>query len=155
MQTAREVNRLAMLHYEYHLDDSGQPHKKTLPTPEQAEDYVQCVRMLQHYYENIEPLSDEQLKELETKREMYDTLHLDMRNTVFEENGKKGLKSAMGKLLVPALYDAFPELYDDTIYKGWGVQLVQSCSCWWQIWIGSICLRKKQESEHADYSMQI
>lgn len=85
MQTAREVNRLAMLHYEYHLDDSGQPHKKTLPTPEQAEDYVQCARMLQHYYENIEPLSDEQLKELETKRGMYDTLHLDMRNTVFED----------------------------------------------------------------------
>lgn len=120
MQTAREVNRLAMLHYEYHYDENGEPHKRTLPTPEQAEDYVQCVRMLQHYYENIEPLSDEQLKELETKREMYDALHLDMRNTVFEENGKKGLKSATGKLLVPALYDAFPELYDDTIYRGWG-----------------------------------
>jgi len=109
-----------MLHYEYHYDENGEPHKRTLPTPEQAEDYAKCVRLLQLYYENIEPLTDEQVKEFETKRDMYDSLNLDMRNIVFAENGKKGLKSATGKLLVPALYDAFPELYDDTIYRGWG-----------------------------------
>lgn len=36
---------------------------------------------------------------------------------VFEENGKRGVKDVLGKILVPAMYDDFPEIYC-SVFRG-------------------------------------
>jgi len=125
MKTAAEINSWAMKHYEYYREFAPINRKqRVMPTPEQAADYTRIVHTLQCYYENNYPfgmkqLSHDEAEELERRKSEYQDLALDMRDVLFEENGKKGLMSVIGITLVPAMFDEFPERYDD-IYKGWG-----------------------------------
>ena len=87
------------------------------PTEEQAREYVKCVKTLQCYYEGIrvegiEKISMDEYPAFSKKEEEFAEMALDMRDIIFEENGKVGLRRVTGELLVPALFDEIPERYD-------------------------------------------
>ncbi len=115
---AEYINKLVLVGYEEYQPYSDVPAKKRVkPTEEQAREYVKCVKTLQCYYENrypegIERITPDEYPELSKKEEEFAEMALDMRDIIFEENGKVGLRSVTGEVLVPALFDEIPERYD-------------------------------------------
>ena len=117
-RTAEYINKLVLVGYEVYQPYSDVPAKiRVKPTEEQAREYWKCVKTLQCYYENrypegIERITDDEYPELSKKEEEFAAMALDMRDVVFEENGKVGLRRVTGEVLVPALFDEIAERYD-------------------------------------------
>lgn len=117
-RTAESINKFVLANYEEYQPYSDVPAKKRVkPTEEQAREYVKCVKTLQCFYENrypegMEKISWDEYHVLSKKEEEFAEMALDMRDVVFEENGKVGLRSVTGELLVPAIFDEIPERYD-------------------------------------------
>ena len=117
-RTAEYINKLVLVGYEEYQPYSDVPVKiRVKPTQEQAREYVKCVKTLQCYYENrypegIKKISWEEYQVLSKKEDEFADMALDMRDVIFEENGKVGLRSVTGELLVPAIFDEIPERYD-------------------------------------------
>lgn len=65
-------------------------------------------------------LAHEEFDEANRLQEAYYQLEedYDLFDKEFEENGKIGLKEVTGKILVPAMYQGFPEVYSYTIKRG-------------------------------------
>ena len=106
--TAEQVHFLTMNEFEYWWDNAQKRWRgKTLPTKEQAQDYVECVKMLRAYYCNEYPkgmqrISSEDSKRLEEKVSHYRGLHLDMRDVPLQgPHGMQGLQRVTGEVLVP------------------------------------------------------
>lgn len=117
-RTAEYINKYVLVGYEEYLPYSDVPAKKrVMPTEEQAREYVNCVKALQCYYEGIrvegiEKISMDEYPTFSKKEDEFANMALDMRDVIFEENGKVGLRRVTGELLVPALFDEIPERYD-------------------------------------------
>jgi hypothetical protein len=117
-RTAEFINKFVLLGYEEYQRYSDVPAKKRVkPTEEQAREYVKCVKTLQYFYEGvrfegIEKISWDEYPAFSKKEEEFAEMALDMRDVIFEENGKVGLRRVTGEVLVPALFDEIPERYD-------------------------------------------
>ena len=117
-RTAEYINKFVLANYEEYQPYSDVPAKKRVkPTEEQAKEYWKCVKTLQCYYEGIrvegiEKISMDEYPAFSKKEEKFAEMALDMRDIIFEENGKVGLRRVTGELLVPALFDEIPERYD-------------------------------------------
>lgn len=115
--TAWEIHEMAMKDLEKcetSIDDSIV--QRNIPTLEQARTYVDCEYKLNCYWrrkypEGIIPISYEESEELFKRKMEYDVMALDMRDVIFEEDGKKGLRRVTGEIVVPPLFDDFPERY--------------------------------------------
>lgn len=96
--TAWEIHEMAMKDLEKcetSIDDSIV--QRNIPTLEQARTYVDCEYKLNCYWrrkypEGIIPISYEESEELFKRKMEYDVMALDMRDVIFEEDGKKGLR---------------------------------------------------------------
>ncbi len=117
-RTADFINKFVLVSYEEYQPYSDVPAKKRVkPTEEQAKEYVKCVKTLQYFYEGarfegVEEISWDKIPALSKKEEELAEMALDMRDVIFEENGKVGLRRVTGEVLVPALFDEIPERYD-------------------------------------------
>jgi len=125
LMTAKELNEGVLRSYSMYQCNDGFSWKwlpRVKPTPEQAADYIHCVRSLELYYEGRnQELTEDDADDMECRVEKYDCLCLDMRDVIFEENGKVGLKNLLGQTLVPAEFDAIQETYS-CIDKRWGMK---------------------------------
>ena len=117
-RTAENINRSVLKGYLVFQPYSDDPFKlRVKPTKEVAEAYVNCVKTLQCFYDNhscegVKRITWEDSQVLSQKEEEFDAMGLDMRDVVFEENGKVGLRRVTGEVVVPALFDEIPERYD-------------------------------------------
>ena len=117
-RTAEYVNKFVLVSYEEYQPYSDVPAKKrVMPTEEQAREYVKCVKTLQYFYEGtrferVEKISWDEISALSKKEEEFAEMALDMRDVIFEENEKVGLRRVTGEVLVPAIFDEIPERYD-------------------------------------------
>ena len=117
-RTAEYINKFVLVSYEEYQPYSDVPAKKrVMPTEEQAREYVKCVKTLQYFYEGtrfegVEKISWDEISALSKKEEEFAEMALDMRDVIFEENEKVGLRRVTGEVLVPALFDEIPERYD-------------------------------------------
>ena len=120
-RTAKEVHDSVIRNDDYYsfydddLDDFVEIKRKT-PTLEQANAFIEitnkqrnymidtCCGRMKYDFDEGERLS----KELDKFEEMA----LDMRDVIFTENGKQGLRRVTGELLVPPIFDSIPERYD-------------------------------------------
>ena len=106
--TAEQIHFLTMNEAQYWWDSNQKRWRgRTRPTKEQAQDYVECVKMLRAYYSNEYPkgmkrITSQESKRLEEKVSHYRELHLDMRDVPVQgPHGKQGLQRVTGELLVP------------------------------------------------------
>lgn len=117
-RTAEFINKKVLKGYPVFQPYSDDPFRLRIkPTEEQAREYAKCVITLQCFYENRYPegterITREEYPALLKKEEEFAEMALDMRDVIFEENGKVGLRRVTGELLVPALFDEIPERYD-------------------------------------------
>lgn len=117
-RTAEFINKKVLKGYPVFQPYSDNPFRlRVKPTEEQAKEYVKCVKTLKCFYENRYPEGSERITREEypallKKEEEFAETALDMRDVIFEENGKVGLRRVTGELLVPALFDEIPERYD-------------------------------------------
>ena len=117
-RTAEYINKLVLVGYEEYQPYSDVPAKKRVkPTDEQAKEYVKCVKTLQYFYEGIRlegiaEISWDEYPAFSMKEEEFAEMAFDMRDVIFEENGKVGLRRVTGEVLVPAIFDEIPERYD-------------------------------------------
>lgn len=134
-RTADFINKFVLVSYEEYQPYSDVPAKiRVKPTEEQAREYVKCVKTLLCYYENrypegIESITPDEYHELSKKEEEFAEMALDMRDVIFEENGKVGLRRVTGEVLVPALFDEIPERYDcisEIKYPCWRIPVVRN-----------------------------
>ena len=119
LETAEQVHHHAM---------SDEADKKRIPTKEEAEDFIRCVYLLIYYYSNSYPkgvthLTEKEMKATRKKERTYDIARLDMRDVIFSENGKQGLRRATGDIVVPPVFDAIGERYNviSIIRESWGM----------------------------------
>ena len=118
-RTAQEVHESAYddiySFYDDDLDDFVEVKRK-IPTMEQANAFIEIVNKQRNYMIDtccgrLEYDFDEG-ERLSKGVDRFKKMALDMRDVVFSENGKQGLRRANGKLLVPAIFDSIPETYD-------------------------------------------
>ena len=126
-ETAEQVNRYAQQHastfYNRKSDAIGDGDilPRHMPTAEQTKEYISVSKSLHLYYEGRLHLTDKEAHKMRKTLEEYQNMELDMRDVVYEEDGKVGIKDLEGNILVPALFDAIPELYVNRhIDDGWG-----------------------------------
>jgi len=118
--TAKRLHDKVMEDWSMYYDAaSDQWCPRVKPTKEQAEDYIRCVNRLKTYYENN--LSDEDYEDMQRIIKEYESLNLDMRDVVFEDGYKVGVKNLLGKAIVPAEFDEIPETYS-CIDTRWGMK---------------------------------
>jgi hypothetical protein len=131
-RTAEYINKWAIKGYLVFRPYSDDPYRlRVKPTAEVAKAYVDCASIIQYHYENVFPegmerLSPEEHQNLFKKEEEFSAMGLDMRDEVFEENGKVGLRRVTGEVVVPALFDEIPEQYDyiGIIHDSWELDCV-------------------------------
>lgn len=123
--TAERINADVQTGYGYWYDPTyNKWNKRKQPTTKQARDYIHIVKALRHYYENCWPMNtiritSEQASDYERRKAEYCELHLDMRDVIFHESDKVGLKNLLGDVIVPAEFDEIPERYD-CVDESWG-----------------------------------
>ena len=117
-KTAWQIHEIVMKEFGFVQRYADDPVvQRVVPTTEQANEYVNCVDKLYCYTRRsypigMKPITPEEAKELYIKEKMFDEIALDMRDIIFEEDGKKGLRRVTGEVIVPPLFDDFPERYD-------------------------------------------
>lgn len=126
-KTAWEIHEMVMREFEVYQRYGEDPViLRVIPTPEQAREYVECVKKLdrytrRRYLEGMERISPEEMDQLFKQEELFERMALDMRDVIFEEDGNKGLRRVTGEIVVPALFDGFPERYDVIFQLEFGI----------------------------------
>ncbi len=115
--TAWQIYEHAMREFEVYqpYGDSPVIHRVS-PTEEQAKEYVDCAKKLYQYMscqhaEGTERISSEEADALFKRDKEYEEMALDMRDVIFVEEGKKGLRRVTGETIIPALFDDISERY--------------------------------------------
>lgn len=130
-RTAWEVHELATKREEIYQPFSDDPvvQRKT-PTIEQAKAFVDCAQRQREYLLSLcyggKRLTYEEGQEIFRLFDEFEEMALDMRDVVFVENGKQGLRRVTGELLVPAMFDSIPERYDYISQLNSETRLIQS-----------------------------
>lgn len=116
LETAEQVYHQAMCGEEY----------LRVPSVEEAKHYILCVELLIYYSysftEGIKTMAEIGEKRLRKQEDLYDAMKLDMRDVIFSENGKQGLRRATDEIVVPPIFDAIRERYNiiSIIRESWG-----------------------------------
>ena len=129
--TAWDIHEIAMKGMDIYQPYADCPIvvRKT-PTIEQAKAFVKCAQQKRNY---LHPgcycgrhYTYEEGKEIFRRYERFVEMALDMRDVVFVEDGKQGLRRVTGELIVPAVFDKIPERYDYVSQIGVDMQLIKS-----------------------------
>ena len=110
--TAWEIHEFAMQEMEVYQPYGDSPVVvKKAPTLEQAKAFVECAKQQREYLLSScyggKHYSYEEGQEIFRRYEQFKEMALDMRDVVFIEDGKQGLRRVTGELLVPALLAMF------------------------------------------------
>ncbi len=136
--TAWQVHEHAMREFEMYQPYGDSPIiRRVVPAEKQAREYVDCARKLYQYMscqyaEGTERITYEEADVLFKRDKKYEEMALDMRDVVFDDEGKKGLRRVTGETIIPALFDEIPERYSyiTQIYSGkghaWPVPVVKN-----------------------------
>jgi hypothetical protein len=129
--TAWDIHEIAMKGMDIYQPYADCPIvvRKT-PTIEQAKAFVKCAQQKRDYlhsgcYGGLH-YTYEEGQEIFQQYEKFEEMAFDMRDVVFIEDGKQGLRRITGELLVPAIFDSIPERYCYISQIEPEVQLLQS-----------------------------
>lgn len=130
-RTAWEVHELATKREEIYQPFSDDPVVlRKLPALEQAKAFVEIANKQKEYLLSLcyggRRFTHEEGDEIIRQYDQFEEMALDMRDVVFEENGKQGLRRVTGELLIPAIFDSIPERYDYITQIKPEVQMLQS-----------------------------
>jgi hypothetical protein len=130
-RTAWEVHELATKREEIYQPFSDDPVVlRKLPALEQAKAFVDCAQHQREYLLSLcyggKRVTYEEGQEIFRLFDEFEEMALDMRDVVFVENGKQGLRRVTGELLVPAMFDSIPERYDYISQLNSETRLIQS-----------------------------
>ena len=130
-RTAWEVHELAMTRDEIYQPFADDPIvMRKPPTIEQAKAFVEIANKQKEYLLSLcyggRRFTHEEGDEIIRQYDQFEEMALDMRDEVFEENGKQGLRRVTGELLIPAIFDSIPERYDYISQIKPEVQMLQS-----------------------------
>ena len=130
-RTAWEVHELATKREEIYQPFSDDPVvQRKPPTIEQAKAFVEIANKQKDYLLSLcyggRRFTHEEGDEIIRQYDQFEEMALDMRNVVFEENEKQGLRRVTGELLIPAIFDSIPERYDYILQIKPEVQMLQS-----------------------------
>jgi hypothetical protein len=130
-RTAWEVHEFAMKREEIYQPFADDPIViRKSPTIEQAKAFVDCAQRqreccLARCYGGRHTTYEEE-QEINRLFDKFEEMALDMRDVIFIEDGKQGLRRVTGELIVPAVFDKIPERYDYVSQIGVDMQLIKS-----------------------------
>ena len=108
---AWEIHEFAMKEMEIYQPYGDSPViVKKAPTLEQAKAFVECAKQKREYLltgcYGGRHYTYEEGQKIFRRYEQFEEMALDMRDVVFIEDEKQGLRRVTGELLVPALFDS-------------------------------------------------